>query len=217
MPTWPESTKRIDRSSEVLPPRIRCRSSSRSRSWRAIWRGSGSAGWLHAGECGGPAGAGLGVVAAFVNLWRYSEEAGPEVTAEEAVCPADPGAVGLIGGVLAAGAFLVGWRRGVSLTICAARRYFQLSRFREIDRPAGRASGKWKVRGAASSPARHGCPRSGFSGRSPLEGIRSDRGLRGALGRRPRDYRRKSSSERRRRVGKRWSTIRSCTGRSTGS
>jgi NADH:ubiquinone oxidoreductase subunit 2 (subunit N) len=40
------------------------------RSWRVISRGSGS-GWLHFGEWAALAGAGLGVVAAFLNLWRY--------------------------------------------------------------------------------------------------------------------------------------------------
>ncbi|HEV8116921.1 MAG TPA: hypothetical protein VGQ32_00270 [Thermoanaerobaculia bacterium] len=68
------------------------------------------------------------------------------MTAEEAVVRRIRVRSAWIGVVLAAGAFLLGWRRGVSLTICAAVVIFSFLVFEKLTGRLVAPREKWKVR-----------------------------------------------------------------------
>ena len=68
------------------------------------------------------------------------------MTSEEAVVRRIRVRSAWIGVVLAAGAFLLGWRRGVSLTICAAVVIFSFLVFEKLTGRLVAPREKWKVR-----------------------------------------------------------------------
>jgi hypothetical protein len=69
-----------------------------------------------------------------------------EVTAEGAVIRRIRVRSVWIGVVLSAGAFLIGWRRGVTLTICAAVVIFSFLVFEKLTVRLGTPQEKWRIR-----------------------------------------------------------------------
>jgi len=68
------------------------------------------------------------------------------VTPDEAVVRRIRRRSAWIGGAFSAGAFLFGWKRGVSLTICAAVVIFSFLVFEKLTVRLVAPGGKWKIR-----------------------------------------------------------------------